>query len=393
MFNRIQLTAGVACGYMGVSMLAVMTAAQAQDAPAQITSNAFNPAISIIMDAKFTSFERDPDAYEIPGFALAEETGPGEEGFTLGESELNISGNIDDKFYALFTAALTPENEVEVEEAFIETTGLGYGATVKAGRFFSGIGYMNEQHAHVWDFIDTALPYRAIMGNQYGDDGVQLRWVAPTDLFIEAGVELFRGEDYPSGGAADDGKGAESVFVHVGSDVGSNHSWRAGVSRLNTEAVDRETGAAPDVFTGESDITIVDFLWKWAPDRNPAQRNFRLQAEYLLRDEDGSFNAIAYNSKQDGWYVQGIYQFMPRWRVGLRMDAVNADDVPLALAGSALDNQRHSPERTSFMVDFSNSEFSRLRLQFNDDNSRDPNDGQWYLQYLVSLGAHGAHKF
>jgi hypothetical protein len=46
------------------------------------------------------------------------------------------------------------------------------------------------------------------------------------------------------------------------------------------------------------------------------------------------------------------------------------------------------------MVDFSHSEFSRLRFQVNKDESRaDAKDTQWYLQYVMSLGAHGAHAF
>ncbi|KAF0190596.1 MAG: hypothetical protein FD165_2582 [Gammaproteobacteria bacterium] len=384
--------------YFGRAILATAAAVlgltvQAQEPGAQAASSAFNPAMSLIMDATFASFDQKPATYAIPGVALADETGPGEEGFSLGESELVVSSNVDDKFYALLTAALTPENEVEVEEAFIETTALGYGATIKAGRFFSGIGYLNEQHTHVWDFVDTALPYRAILGNQYGDDGVQLRWVAPTDLFIEVGAEMFRGDGYPAGGAANDGKGTKSIFLHVGDDVGASHSWRAGISRLNTRAINRETGTTPDLFTGDSNVTIVDFLWKWAPNRSPSEHYLKLQAEYLRRDEDGAFNTVAYDTGQHGWYVQGVYQFMPRWRVGVRHDTVEADNVPVALAGTVLDNQQHKPERTSLMVDFSNSEFSRLRLQYNNDDSRTVSDTQWYVQYLMSLGAHGAHKY
>jgi len=45
------------------------------------------------------------------------------------------------------------------------------------------------------------------------------------------------------------------------------------------------------------------------------------------------------------------------------------------------------------MVDYSNSEFSRLRLQFNRDRSDIVADNQWFLQYQMSLGAHGAHAF
>ena len=90
-----------------------------------------------------------------------------------------ITANIDPRFRGAFLAALTPENSVEIEEAFVETLSLGKGATLKGGRFFSGIGYWNSVHPHAWDFTDASLVQRAFLGKNYGDDGVQLRWVAP----------------------------------------------------------------------------------------------------------------------------------------------------------------------------------------------------------------------
>lgn len=368
----------------------------------RITSNAFNPAISLILDGRLTSFGRDPDTYALPGFALAEETGPGDEGLSLAESELTLSANIDDKFYGFFTAALTPENEVEIEEAYIETLALGRGFTIKAGRFFSHIGYLNPLHAHARDFADQPLPYRAFFGNQYGDDGAQLRWVAPTAMYLELGAELFRGEAFPAGGAANDGMGTRAFFARAGGDVGVSHAWRAGLSFLHAEAEERETGenGAPDIFSGDSDVLGVDLVWKWAPNGNARERNLKLQAEYFVRDEDGEFDPgasgtpLAYSGKQRGWYTQMVYQFMPRWRAGWRYDRLKADTVDPALAGSVLDAVDHEPRRTSVMVDFANSEFARLRLQYNRDESRsDARDNQWYLQYVMSLGAHGAHAF
>lgn len=368
----------------------------------QTSSNVFNPAISLILDGKFTNFSRNSGTYVAPGFARAEETGPGDEGLRLGESELAISSNVDDKFYAQFTAAVTPENEVVVEEAFFETLALGNGFTARGGRFFSGIGYFNPAHAHAWDFVDQPLVYRAFLGNQYGDDGVQLRWVAPTDLFIELGAELFRGENFPAGGAERSGKGTHAAFARIGGDVGASHAWRAGVSHLKAEARNRASGDAttPDLFTGDSDLTLVDFIWKWAPNGDPKSRNLKIQAEYFTRAENGTFDPaptdtpLGYSSKQKGWYAQTVYQFMPRWRAGLRYSQAKADTVNAALAGTVLDNQGHTPKATSAMVDFSNSEFSRLRLQYTRDESRpDAPDNQWYAQYIMSLGPHGAHAF
>lgn len=368
----------------------------------QVTSNAFNPAISLILDGQFTSFSRDPATFSMPGFALAEETGPGDEGLRVGESELVMSANVDDKFYGQLAAAMTAENSMELEEAFFETLTLGNGITVRGGRFFSGIGYLNPVHAHAWDFVDQPLPYRAFLGNQFRDDGVQLRWVAPTDLFLELGTEFFRGANFPAGGAARSGKGAWTAFARTGGDVGVSNAWRAGISRLDTKARGRATGdeTTPDLFTGDSDTTVLDFVWKWAPNGNSKERNFKFQAEYFTRDEQGTFDPasagtpIDYNGKQQGWYAQTIYQFIPRWRAGLRYAETKADAVNAALVGTALDNQGHKPKATTAMVDFSNSEFSRFRLQYTRDDSR-PNvtDDQWYLQYIMSLGPHGAHAF
>ncbi|MGD8925252.1 MAG: hypothetical protein PVG20_00290 [Thioalkalispiraceae bacterium] len=356
-------------------------------------TNSFNPSIGVILTGTYGQFGNDPANYALPGFALGEEVGPGEEGFGLGESELNISANVDDLFYGRFTAALSAENTVEIEESYLETIGLGGGVTVKFGRFLSGIGYLNHKHSHTWDFVDQPLAYKAMLGNQYKDDGIQLRWLVPTDLFFEVGVEAMRGENFPAGGAANDGKGVQSIFAHIGGDINDSHSWQAGASYLHAKANARQTGDPAETFSGNSNLAMLDFTWKWAPHGNSRETNFVMQLEYFMRSEDGTYQANPYNADQNGYYLQGIYQFMPRWRVGLRYDKLHADDPGTAFAGTALETQGHDPQRWSAMIDFSRTEFSRLRLQYNLDDSMPQSDHQLYLQYIMSLGAHGAHMF
>ena len=54
----------------------------------------------------------------------------------------------------------------------------------------------------------------------------------------------------------------------------------------------------------------------------------------------------------------------------------------------------YHPGKNTLMVDFSPSEFSRLRLQLARDRARENvTDNQLFLQYQMSLGAHGAHSF
>ena len=132
---------------------------------------------------------------------------------------------------------------------------------------------------------------------------------------------------------------------------------------------------------------------KWAPNGNPTVNNLKLQGEYFRRSEDGDLNALAYASRQSGWYAQTVYQFMPQWRVGYRYDQLDSGSTPDAAAAAPI-LEAYRPKRHSAMVDWSPSEFSRIRLQLARDYSRrDEPDNQLFLQYIMSLGAHGAHQF
>ncbi len=360
----------------------------------------FNPSIGLVLNGTYSQLSNDPENYSLSGFPLAEESEPGTRGFSIGESELDISANIDPNWYGAFNFAIGSDGGAEVENAYVQSTALGRGFTLRAGRFFSGIGYLNERHAHTWDFADTALAYRALLGTQYGDDGVQLRWVAPVALFTEVGIEWFNGSMFPAGGNADNGRGAWAGFVHLGGDINASHSWRAGLSYLSAKAIERESDDPddPNLFTGTSKLAIADFVWKWAPNGNPYTQNFKFQAEYLQSDNQGDFtpaglDAMPYASTPSGWYAQAVYQFMPRWRAGMRHDQLKTDNPGVAFADTVLDNAGPNPGRNSIMLDFANSEFSLLRLQYNRDQSGPIADDQWFIQYTMSMGAHGAHIF
>src|SRR3989442_1740492 len=208
-------------------------AAQASARPAG--ENAFNPAVSVILQGTAARSSLDPNTYRITGFAPPTgEIGPARRGFSLGESELFMTANIDPYFRGQLVASLTPDNTVEVEEAFFQTLGLGNGFTLKGGRFLSAIGYQNQIHQHAWDFQDAPLAYKVFLGGRLNDDGVQLRWIAPTDLFLELGTELGRGRTFPGTDPSKNGTGARTLFSHIGGDIGASTAWRAGMSFLRT---------------------------------------------------------------------------------------------------------------------------------------------------------------
>lgn len=206
--------------------------------------------------------------------------------------------------------------------------------------------------------------------------------------------------------------------MHFGDDVGVSNSWRGGVSYLKTSANDRQADfvdlsgtIAQGTFNGDTETLIADFVWKWAPNGNPKYQNFKFQSEYFVRKDKGDLTCAGlgsacdplaagdavtgnYDTRQSGWYAQGVYQFTPEWRAGLRYDQLDSGSQNLGANAAYLAMPDYKPQRVTAMIDYSWSEFSRARLQYAQDKSmQGVTDNQLTLQYIMSLGAHGAHTF
>jgi len=374
--------------------------------------NTFNPAFSLILSGTYAALPHAP-AGAATGFAMNPNL-RNEQGFNIGESEMGISANIDPQFRGVATLALDPAGGVSVENAFVQTTSMGDGMNLKFGRFFSGLGYLNEVHAHAWDFVDQPLVYATFWGNQLGEDGVQFKWLAPTDTFIELGGEMGKGRGFPGTETPRNGVGGRTLFVHAGNDIGIEHSWRAGVSMHLTTRVDAISEEVPDLngglvnnsFSGDSQTYGMDFVWKYSPNGNVRDSYLKVQSEFFLRKEDGDLTydtattganiTDTFSVTQSGFYVQSVYQFIPRWRLGARYDRLDSGVAKVGTlnAGNVISDYAFKPTRTSLMLDYSPSEFSRLRVQLvRDDSIATIRDYQFLLQYVMSLGAHGAHSY
>ena len=397
-----------------------------------VRDNSFNPSISMIFDAKYQQFSADSS--EITGFYIGHEGERAEqEGFGLDHTEFAVTANVDDKFRGSSVFAIAEhdgETELELEEAYIETLpgfGLPSGMSVKVGRALWTLGYLNEHHLHTDDFADRPLPYRAFFDNHYNDDGAQVSYVLPTDLYTEIGAATLRGDDFPFGTSNDEGNEAWSAYARIGTDFGDNQSIRIGGYILsgNTGAgrsllsdtdehahegeEEEEHEIAAMTFNGDSDLMIADVRYTWAPTGNSSEKEVILQAEFFQRIEDGIYSitegegtnavvdTIAFNDiDASGWYAQAVYKFAPQWRAGVRYSQLQSPDVPADFYAEhdELNPAGFNPEAYSFMIDYSNSEFSRLRLQLNQEELADGNeDTQVVLQYIMSIGAHSAHAY
>jgi len=397
-----------------------------------VRDNSFNPSFSMILDAKYQVFSAESS--EMKGWFVGHEGERAEqEGFGLDHTEFAVTANVDDKFRGSSIFAIAEhdgETEIHLEEAYIETLsgfGLPSGMSVKVGRALWTLGYLNEHHMHADDFADRPLPYRAFLDNHFNDDGAQISYVLPTDLYTEIGASTLRGNDFPFGTSNDEGNEAWSAYARIGTDFGDNQSIRfgsyilsgntgSGRSLMDDHSEHADHAHAGDritamIFSGNRDLMISDVRYTWAPTGNSSEKEVILQAEFFRRVEDGIYSitesdtndvvsteTFAFNEvDSSGWYAQAVYKFAPQWRVGVRYSQLQSPDVPADFAGEhegEFDPAGYNPEAYSFMVDYSNSEFSRLRLQVNQEELSDGNeDTQVVLQYIMSLGAHSAHAY
>lgn len=367
-----------------------------QSAPINSMS-AFNPYISVILNGVYNYYSNDNKV--INGFQIGEEGGTPEKGFSLGESEINIGANVDDKFLANLTAAVVSEDgedKIELEEAYVQTIGLPYGITTTVGRLKPVFGYLNEKHAHTDDFADRPLPYRVYLNNSYKDDGIQASVVLPTDFYAEIGGGLYKGGYFPASSSGS-GDGAFNGYVKVGGDIGYNQAWLMGLSYLYAKS-NKGRESEDLIFRGKDNLYGVSLKYSYAPTGNNNESEFVLQGEYLIRDEKGDYsleglNNVEYNNKTNGWYLQTTYKFLSNWKVGYRYAQMNPDDLTDELKGTELDDRGQKPEMHSLMAEWKNSEFSRIRLQYNYDKSGIDDDNQLILEYTMSFGAHNGHSY
>jgi hypothetical protein len=385
-------------------------ASQATGLKPPVSASAFNPAISVVLQGGYYDSNQNPATRSVTGFLGPGEVGLPARGFDLGETEITLSANVDHLFYGQATLSIG-EGATEVEEAFFQTTALGHGLTVTGARYFSAIGYWNAIHRHAWDFQDAALVQQSFLGENFKMDGLRASWIAPLPVYLEFGAEGGKPVEFPFPDSDHNSNGFQtwSLFAHLGDDIGASSSYRFGIwwMQAKNQVTDQPlaaldfTGVTNTLTGGYNKLWGLDFVYKWAPNGDPSYRNFKLTAEWMHRSLDGTLTSGvdtgAFTANQSGWYVQGVYQFHPYWRVGLRYDqlAEGSYDLGPGLTGApGLAPPDFTPKRWSAMADWSPSEFTRFRLQYNRDRSQQGiTDNQWFLQYILSLGTHGAHRF
>lgn len=404
------------------------------------SGSAFNPQISVILDGNYYNDGIDGAGAALVGEALQPSGGHDhahdgetehahghsttENGFNFREAEIAFSATVDPYFDAAAYLAVTSAGDVHLEEAWMQTRNLPQGLRVKAGKFLSDFGYINKQHPHQWDFVDQNLPYLNLLGDHgLQDTGVQLTWLPPLPVYTLFGVEALQGDQEVFGATVDDAEQAElslgdtqdgprlwTAFAKVAPDLGQNHALQFGLSyahnsqhqEVHAHTHEGEDEVHENGLAGDADLWGLDVVYKYDGAGPDGQGDVKLQAEYLRSIKDLDVRSSPHEEiigsnrtfTTDGLYAQAIYGFAPKWTVGLRYDVLGLTNE----VGGDGDASYGSSDRWTLNLTWSLSEFSQLRAQYAHNNILVAEDERerfdaFYLQFLVSLGSHGAHSF
>lgn len=328
-------------------------------------------------------------------------------GLQLGHSDLTASGPLGPWLRGHVGAVFeTHDGKLEkgIEEAFVETTSLPVGLQLRAGRFASQIGYLNQQHMHADDFSERPLLYRGFFGGHWNDDGVRLNLTLPTSFYWMMGAEAFRGKKLVEE-TADRVKnpGVATVVAKLGADLNRNHSWQLGLSYIQNrreaaveEGHDHDDGDDHDhhghshgaEFTGRK-TWMVDATWKWAPSGNNREQQVRVSFEAARITDLNRF--AGKGDKHEANAISAVWRFHPSWEVGARSDWLRVSMPHGDHFHKGLLREQ------SLMLAWKPSHMQALRLQYSRQHEAvefdNPSKRSVYLQYVIAFGAHGAHGF
>lgn len=403
-----------------------------ESAGSPFNQSKFVPDISLILDTSYNHSSRTNEelAHSFrPGFTLipADEARHGhsegypENGLNFNYAEITFY-SIVDPYFDLFAVCEFDEKGAAVEEAYFTTRSLPLGFQLKAGKFLSGFGRLNEQHTHYWSFADMPLVHHAFFGESgLREIGARVSWVAPADFLLVIAFEILRGENQRSfgnekivridGTTIEESQNGPNLYVgniRTSFDIGDlvvllGASAAAGKARIN-HGIDR-SGKEGSAFVGKTCLFGGDITLKYMID---SIRSIAFQAEYLYRTMKGDqyvndasdvMNSSELLKKQSGLYAQLVGKLSKRWSIGARYDLLWKNAI--TQNGNAVEVPDMLP-RYIGMIEYNPTEFSRFRIQYNLDESKYALSANGYekkisheitVQANLAIGAHGAHSF
>lgn len=309
------------------------------------------------------------------GSGGSDETAEHPNNFGLQEAEIRMSSNIDayfrgDAILAVEKDETTGEFIIEPEEFFIETISIP-ALTIKVGKFYLPIGRHNLLHTHAYPFINQPLINEELFGHEgLNESGISFAYLAPTPWFLEFTLQGVQADNEIQFDSDIAGDGAAVLAI--------KNLWE--LSDSSTLEFDLAHAKGDNQFDGSTKLYSGTLIYKWRPITNSKSTSFTWFTEYLRTERE---NATTKNDL-GGFTSWMKYQFQTRWWAQVRGDYVGHPKF---------DND--ITRRASVLFGFVSSEFSSIRLQYEEHNEYniEENEKLVLLQFNLSLGTHPAHSY
>jgi hypothetical protein len=356
--------------FVSVAVLSVRAdEAQGGGSPLQ-ASNLGNPNISVIG--------------WFQGEAGHRQKNPTTDAFQLKEAELGFQAVVDPYAKADFFISVH-EDEIDLEEGYINWFNLPADLALKLGKFRANFGKFNRTHPGETPFADRPLAAENYFGEEgLSGTGASLSWQVPISLFLmDVNAEVFNTPDTSE--VPTFGKARKKDLTYVGRVSGFFDLTESLNLNLGSSYASGAAGEELDTVTGSSTtlrsaLTGFDATFRWKNPRRAIYRSAFWQTEVFTNRRDITSTT---HENSFGLFSHVEYQFARRWRAGGRYDY---SETPL---------DKNVTEKGGLLyITFTPTEFSLVSLQgrhMNFSDGTEENIG--FLKTTFNIGPHGAHPF
>jgi hypothetical protein len=296
------------------------------------------------------------------------------------ESEAAFQAIVDPYARADFFVAFGEEG-VDLEEGFLTFPAIPGGLLVKVGKLRAAFGKVNTLHNHALPWTDRPLMTNNLVGGEEGisDAGFSLaKLITNPWIFLEATGQVFRGDSDDLFRSSKRGDLSYVGHLRGYQDLTDNTNIDLGLSYSRGH---NDSGIVGDLDLGRFRTTLygADATIRWRPLQRSIYQSFTGRSEFVW-SRRGQPNGL---QRARGFYLSGDYQFARRWFAGARYDrSAHPDESSLKDTGQ------------SAVLTYWPSEFSQVRGQYRRTKyAGGPAANELLMQFIFSIGAHGAHPF
>ncbi|MEK2646785.1 hypothetical protein [Bdellovibrio sp. BCCA] len=301
-------------------------------------------------------------------------------------AELLFFGPLDPTFDATLNFAAHNEDgefKAEVHEAYLSSSKLIPSSRFKIGKFFLGVGRLNQFHQHDWAFISAPRVQAEFLGDEgVADSGAEFSTLLPMDSYWDITVGVTNG--YSFGEHSETPAEKPRVPTHYIHPVNFIDFGDSGALQWGANYLGRT-----DAHGVQTQLYGLDFVFKKMEGKI---LNFLLQSEIWYRNQSASGLAT---SEDLGAYVYPQFSLTEQLFAGLRIDLFTELARKSEADGSKQDNFNYGLVPT---LTYKHSEFTLFRVAYGYDvqtyqGESDTVHQKIELQLVSILGAHPAHSF